>query len=408
MGGDPFLPNRARRELGIRDSNSRLVRDSYLLTAILESRKTSGRVDLVLGRTNEDGDPMRPSRLLFRCSDDELPARALRLCKGEELEIAPSPAWKAAWQLQPPPLPEESTIGERISVTGFRGYLACPFRYYLKFGLGMEELDITKVEMDARDFGNLCHYALEDFGEDGALRDSTDESAIRGFLIDRLETRTYARYGRHLSVPLAFQLESAKQRLAWAAAIQVRERAAGWRIEETEWKIHENSDWKIGGLAIRGTIDRIERNERDGHWRVLDYKTSAQAKSPPSAHLARLKPETSPDEYPQWSLLELGGNTQRWTDLQVPLYVLALRELRGADRVAAGYFNLARSVSETQIETWDTLDDPILRSAHTCAEGIAGAIRENIFWPPNPAPEFDDFAPILFGDAASLALPPIR
>ena len=90
----------------------------------------------------------------------------------------------------------------------------------------------------------------------------------------------------------------------------------------------------------------------------------------------------------------------------MPLYVLALRQLRKVDEVSAGYFNLARSAVETQIQTWDDLDTPTLESARDCAEGIAQSVRAGVFWPPAAAPQYDDYRSILFDDAQTLATPP--
>ncbi len=403
FGGDPFLPNAARRKLGLRDSDSRLVRDSYLLAAIAAGRRDSLRI--FLARTGDDGSPRRPSRLLFRCPDRALPARALLLCSAGA-SPPPTPAWQAAWQLTPPPPPPGSHVFERISVTAFSSYLDCPFRFYLKHALAMEEFDPGKMEMDPRDFGTLCHDALEDFGNDPAIRDSTDADAISEYLLERLEKRAFARFGRRLSVPLAFQLESAKQRLDWAAKIQAAERAAGWQIVDTEWEIHgDGRAWHIGGLQLRGTIDRIERHE-SGAWRILDYKTSAKATPPEAAHLSALKRPDAEPAPPAWAVLASGPKTRRWTNLQLPLYVLALGALRDAGRPAAGYFNLATSHGETKIELWEDLDPATLDSAHACAEGVAAAVQAHQYWPPSANPRYDDFSRLLFGAPELHSLPP--
>jgi ATP-dependent helicase/nuclease subunit B len=78
--GHVFLPDSARRVLGLPDNESRLARDSYLLAAMLASRPEPGAVQIILGKTTAQGDALKPSRLLFRCADDQaLAARAVRL-----------------------------------------------------------------------------------------------------------------------------------------------------------------------------------------------------------------------------------------------------------------------------------------------------------------------------------------
>jgi ATP-dependent helicase/nuclease subunit B len=66
--GHAFLPDSARRALGLRNNDTRFARDAALLTALIESRRhNGGRVDLIFGRTGAAAEPLRPSRLLFQC-----------------------------------------------------------------------------------------------------------------------------------------------------------------------------------------------------------------------------------------------------------------------------------------------------------------------------------------------------
>ena len=233
--GDPFLPNQARVLLGIKDNERRLGRDAYSLSAMLACRASHGRVDFIVGRTRNNGDPLRPSRLLLQCSDDILPTRALQLFQGETSsnEIA-SPPWQRAWKLKPLPLPEDARIRSRISVTAFAAFLSCPFRLYLAHGLGMREVDAEKQEMNPMEFGNLCHDALERLGRDETMRACPDEREVKGFLLDAADRYVERRYGKVITVPVQIQLEAARQRLAWAAEEHVRDLALGWRIEEVE------------------------------------------------------------------------------------------------------------------------------------------------------------------------------
>ncbi len=301
--GDAYLPNRARRVLGVRDNDHRLARDAYYLTALIESRRAAGRVDLIVGKTAADGAPLSPSRLLFHCPDSELPVRTKQLFRGlSEASDQQPAAWSRAWQLTPPALPDDAKIRRQLSVTQFSDYLRCPFRFFLKHGLRMEEFDRQKLEMDSRDFGNLCHDALEAFGRDEAIRDSTDPAEISRFLIEQLDRQVTYQYGSSLPVPVLIQLESAKQRLDWAAKIQAREREAGWAITDVEWLVPKDPEtklptWSIDGMPISFKIDRIERHEHSGEIRVLDYKTSDKAESPQESHLKKLASGTSADDF---------------------------------------------------------------------------------------------------------------
>lgn len=130
---DVFLPDSLRKILRLRDDLSRLARDVYLLKCLVESRRRDGRLCLIAGKYTLAGDPLKPSRLLFRCSQRELPGRARRLFGNVE-QTRRVPAAQTIFKLKP-------AAGERcgevledktIFVTAFGDYLACPFRFYLK------------------------------------------------------------------------------------------------------------------------------------------------------------------------------------------------------------------------------------------------------------------------------------
>ncbi|HXA81079.1 MAG TPA: PD-(D/E)XK nuclease family protein, partial [Opitutaceae bacterium] len=259
-------------------------------------------------------------------------------------------------------------------------------------------VDPAKDELDARDFGVLCHAALEAMGREAALRDCTDAAVLRQFLLAELERHTRAGYGEAMSLPLIIQLESARQRLARAAEVQAAERAAGWVIEQVEKKISV----EIGGLLVKGKIDRIDRHVETGAVRVLDYKTSDSPASPRDTHLHAPRQGETP---PAWAVFELDGRPRVWADLQLPLYRHALAaEFPGA--VACGYFNLPKAVGGTGLALWDEYTPELHAAAVRCAEGVCAAIRAGEFWPPNEQvrADYDEFASLFHqGVAASVA-----
>jgi ATP-dependent helicase/nuclease subunit B len=385
--GDPFLPESLRVKLGLKSNAGRLARDAYLLAALAACRAGSGRLDLVLGKASAAGDPLRPSRLLLQCPDAELPGRVAQLFRPAEAARASLP-WRRAWRLRPRAAPPP----ERIAVTSFRKYLQCPFRFYLSDVLRMRAVDAEKSEWDAFDFGNLCHGALEAMGRDTGLRDCTDPQILRDFLWTELERRTREQYGAELALPLVVQRASARQRLAKAAEVQARERAAGWVIERVEWKFPQDPACTLGGLVIRGKIDRIERNELTGRWRVLDYKTSDEPRSPKEAHCRALNRRASSSAVPELARFTLDGRLLAWTDLQLPLYLWALSHDPAVPRdLACGYFQLPRAAGATAVALWEDYSDAWQAAALRCAEAVAAAIRAGQFWPPNEDVAFDDF-----------------
>ena len=403
--GHAWLPDSARQALGIRHNDSRMARDAFLLSAALASRQASGgRVDLIFGRTAQSGDPRRPSRLLFQCADEELPGRTLQFFETPPAESVPAP-WELAWKLQPSAILDDDPVFSKISVTAFRSYLECPFRFYLRYGLRMNDEDYRKSEMDARDFGIAIHDVLEKFFLESALAESEDENQIREWFWKRLDAALHARYGPRLSVPVMIQRESARQRLGWWAAGEAEERRNGWRIVAAEQKISTEEDpWQISGMEVRGTIDRIERHPEHGI-RLLDFKTmspiqNGKRKKVSEYHLARLKRTESPEQFPTWALC--GGDSGRWIDLQLPLYCLATASRFPGEAIRTGYVTLGRAKSEIGIDLWDALDEETLDSARRCAAGVIGAIRDRIFWPPAARTRYTDpFEALFFGDVES-------
>ncbi len=382
VAGDAFLPEALRARLGLKTNEARFARDAYLLAALASSRAGAGRLDLLVGKVSAAGDPLRPSRLLLQCEEAELPQRVAALFRPVEA-ARPGLPWRRAWKLTPPAVPPLT----RVSVTAFRDYLRCPFRFHLKHGLKMETVDPFKSELDAFDFGTLCHAALEAMGREPALRDCTDAVVLREFLVGQVDRRARERYGVELTLPLIVQLESARQRLARAAEVQAEQRAAGWVVEHVERKF----ELALGAITVSGKIDRVERHAGTGAVRVIDYKTSDKGVSPPTAHVrSARREETAPD----WARFTLGGKELVWTDLQLPLYLEALAGEFGV-ATGAGYFNLPKAVGETALVLWEDYDAAWRTAARRCAEGVAAGVTAGIFWPPAEVPpreEDDAFA----------------
>ncbi len=404
--GHAFLPDSARQLLGVPDNDARFARDAFVLTLLAETRRKQGRLDLLFGRFSATGDPLRPSRLLFQCQDAGLAERTLRLFHGSEASYVP-PARTLAWQLKPEPLPADHKVFTRISVTGFKTYLTCPFRFYLKHGLGMEAVESDKAELDARDFGNAIHAALEAYGLDEDLRRSTDASAIAAAFHDKVDRWFAVQFGPRLSTPLLIQREAARRRLTRWAAIEAEQRSLGWEILEVEAALGKE-DWPfaIDGMPVTGRIDRIERHPSEG-LRVFDFKTlspmeNGRRKTVDRFHLVNVKRTEDPESFPAWSrTLDAKGKELRWIDLQVPLYHLALAQRFPGEPITAGYVTLGRTAEEVGLDPWTGLDETILTSAQSCAVGVINAIRQGIFWPANERmPEWDEFRAMLSPTAA--------
>ena len=388
--GDSYLPESLRVTLASRvpfhTNEERYARDAYLFQAMLKSRE---RVDIMLGKRSLKGDPLRPSRLLFRCPDDELAQRCDALFKEVESDEANLP-WTPGFLLKPRALPEEFETLESLAVTGFRDYLQSPLHFYFRHIEKMRRIDGEKQELDAAGFGTFCHEVLRRFGTDRQIRDSRDYREIRAYFENEADNLALLWFGKEHSLPLQIQLRSAKQRLRAAAEVQAREREDGWRIEDAEIQLG-SENWLVSGVMIKGMVDRVDIHERTGAIRVLDYKTADNPVQPAMAHVSKITATTNRDWLPEYACFDYNDLQYRWQDLQLPLYRIGL-DMKHDHDIVCGYFNLPKAVGDTGIHVWDHLcgihDDAAIR----CAEGVIQDVQSGKFWPHANVGRWDDFA----------------
>ena len=88
----------------------------------------------------------------------------------------------------------------------------------------MNEEDTLKMEMDAREFGTLCHQVLDDFGKNTEINESQNADDIYNYLSEKLVLRVNRKYGKKPSVPILFQISSINERLRWFSAFQAEQR----------------------------------------------------------------------------------------------------------------------------------------------------------------------------------------
>ena len=378
---DTWLPESAREVLGLPCEESRAARDAYLLHALLEMRREDGRVDLIVGKSSQGGDVLMPSRLLLTAKGESLAQVVEKLFA----EVEP-PDSGVAWDLEPHWKwnPRKKSPKERMSVTAFSKYLACPFRYYLERVLGMNEPEPERAEWNHRDFGNVIHEVLEGWGRDEFLRDSADAAEISKHLKQSLDEIVSRHFGEELPLAVSLQVESMRLRLGWFAAEQAKIRAEGWQIVEVE----KDFELEIAGVVVSGQIDRIEQHD-DGRLRVLDYKSSKEAKDVVREHQRKYR-RNPPLHLSVEEVMAPGGAI--WTNLQVPFYADAFGQV---DEI--GYFALGQDEMNVKITPWVNFGEEEKDSARRCAEWIVGQVQQEIFWPPADKVAYDDFQDLAYG-----------
>jgi ATP-dependent helicase/nuclease subunit B len=400
---DVFLPDTLRRELALRDDRQRLARDGYLLATLVAQRRQGGRVILLAGRTSLAGDPLRPSRLLFRCPDERLVARVAALYR----DVPPSrnaSAFTTSFKLKPALIATADRRSlSRLSPTAFRDYLRCPLRFYLKRVLGMEPLDDLAREPDALAFGNLIHDVLRDMARSADRPWACgDAGQLAQWLETALVRRVAGQYGPQPWLGVVLAREAAVGRLRAFALRQVAWHAQGWMIEAGGGEVDKSCE--IGGARIEGRIDRIDRHP-SGRLCVLDYKTSEKADPPEATHLRPARSEEPLEEAVVPAALAQAKRDRRWIDLQLPLYREMVRGATGLD-VSVGYVCLGAAQGDTGFKLWDDYSDDLHARAMTCAAAVVRRIGDGIFWPPGDGRDDDEFGELLLGDPEATMEPP--
>jgi RecB family exonuclease len=374
---DPFLPDGLRRVLGLPDSARRYARDAALLTAIVASRPDT-RITLRRLTPNQDG--LAPSRLLFAADDETLKARVDRLLVQH---AAPSAGRVTASARGRPHrfIPSDSMIGsepplERLRVTAFRDYLACPFRFYLAHVRRLTPLDDFVNELSPSRFGALLHDVLETFGRDHDARELTHPEPIRDFLLAQLASEIRREWGTEPPAAVALQRWSLEGRLSAFAQWQARWRANGQRIQHVELDIDDPAAALLvdgSRFGLTGRIDRIDVDERSGRWTILDYKTG-EARDPDRTHRTK----------------------SRWVDLQLPLYRHLVGPLNPPGEPRLGYISLSKSAKDTRdrIAEWSSED---LADADAAAMEVVRRVRQRRFWPPSFETVYSDFTRLMTG-----------
>ncbi len=373
---DAFLPNQLRRSLGMMDNARRYARDLYAMQVILHARQ---HVRIVVGKSDENGDPLVPSRLLMACDLDELPGRVLHLVDEAQSDalVRVERRWKPCQGASQIAIPKPGDVPppRQVSVTAFRDYLRCPYRFYLRHVLKLRNRADADSELDAPKFGVLIHDTLAAMATSPVCR-SADASEVQQFLISTLNQLATNMFGPQPPAAVLIQIEQAELRLQAFAAHQAERAAAGWEIRYTESGVDFDDQVLVGNekkLHLIGRIDRIDYHPASGQWAIWDYKTSDNAKSPISVHWNRNK---------------------GWLDLQLPLYLRVAKRLGVGESPSLGYIALPKQASDTGFYVANFSAGQLTEAA-SLSDQVASRIAQADFWPPNlDALPYDDFARI--------------
>ena len=171
----------------------------------------------------------------------------------------------------PRPALAAGLLPQRISPSGYNSLVACPYQFYARHILRLNDLDEVREEIDKRDYGTWVHKVLQRFHGEHALLMNEGRAHLHDAL-QRISEEVFADALAHDYLALAWLLR-------WQAMIpayldrQLEREQAGWRYSVAE----EPFDFNVAeNLVLRGRIDRIDKNAA-GDECVLDYKTQTVA-----------------------------------------------------------------------------------------------------------------------------------
>lgn len=386
---DDFLPESLCNELGIRHEKFRIARDTYLLTALVASRqKDGGRVDFILARQKSDGSVLAPSPLLLRCWDEELPMRALTLfAESKTPKVLPKAAAcplrravNCADSISPGELESITQIApgrnnpftlwrdnkdsgqkeqKSYSPSSLSLFLQCPLTFWIKNLFHIDLGDTykeNKGELESNEYGTVMHAVLEKLVEKFPSKEklltscpeaATGEQAAAEHMLaearriandewQRVYNNTSAR--EHQTLAMEVQLQAIERTLAEFVRQHILDLNDGWCTVAREYTLTPTM-CLANGDTVRFSMnaDRIDRNE-DGRWRIIDYKTSSDEKTPHKVHFDALAGGADSlycrfmnvQGY-EFGTVPFGEKLYRWNDVQLMLYTYGLRQMNAQD-----------------------------------------------------------------------------
>ncbi len=167
----------------------------------------------------------------------------------------------------PQPIVPSDLIPQRISASGYNSLVACPYQFYARHILRLNELDEVRESIEKRDYGEWAHSILHRFHQlfpvlaqhplealSAALHDISREIFAPAIQHDYLARAWLQRWQQAIPAYLDAQLASEQQ---------------GWHYKngEVPFELPLAAD-----LLLHGRVDRVDHQSESGAVRVLDYK----------------------------------------------------------------------------------------------------------------------------------------
>ncbi len=180
------------------------------------------------------------------------------------------------------------------SVSRFERYSACPFSFFIEYGLKAKERKVLKVE--APDIGSLLHEIIERFSAEMKKQNKsfrtispTEQRDMTDSIIENMFSAMFIK-----NIYSAGRLEALKKRLkslvsksVWA----ICEHVARGEFEPAAFEVKFDKNGELppvtvtlpggGSVVMSGRIDRIDTFSHEGklYLKIIDYKSGAKGYS---------------------------------------------------------------------------------------------------------------------------------
>ena len=166
----------------------------------------------------------------------------------------------------------------RADITRIESFNECPFKYFAKYGLNLQERVEYKVQVP--DIGNILHAVMSQFGRD-LKKENRQWSSVGAIeLSGRVEKIINDLTPRvHNKILLSTKtLEHRRERIKKVAVESLTRLIALDKVSEFHPQIFEQrfyNDKKIDDveLNLNGRIDRIDLSGDEKYFLIIDYKT---------------------------------------------------------------------------------------------------------------------------------------
>lgn len=290
---DMFINPALRKEMGLITEEERCNLYYYYFTQL-----TNGKKEVFISYINEE-DGEIPSRLVMMLesagySEDKEPVIFVR-----------SAITINDHNIQKTPLIMKALFNRfkrGLSYSSLKDFKECPYRFYLKYILGLEEAQNIAEDFDASIWGSIFHDVAKEFYKN---------YYPSGYTINQLEEATkkineifdsFINSGKYIAIPpkpgLYFDIELYKRYLKNFLLNDLERFKQGYRIcaESEEKRLDDIIEIENISMPLIGFVDRIDT--KDGLYYIIDYKTGG---------------------IPKKESYEIGDE---FTEFQLPLYAL--------------------------------------------------------------------------------------